>query len=263
MPDGLIPFSDISGYAVAGICVVYFFAYFIRGTLGFGSAMPAVVGGAWVLPPHDAVLLALLTALFAQVQLLPQGVREANWRVAKPMIAGMAISVVAGVWIFANLKAESLTIVLGIALSLAVLVDVGGIAERASRHTRLDRASIAFGLSAAAGLLAAVAGAGANYFLSFYLRWAAPNPHVFRATNIVLSGAMVLWRSAVTLVMGLLTLKLLIESIVLMPVVYAGGWAGHYVSKRVPTKQFFGIFRVLLLAASVALIWKGVAALQK
>ena len=132
-------------------------------------------------------------------------------------------------------------------MSYSLAVDIGGIAERASRHTRLDRASIAFGLSAAAGLLAAVAGAGSNYFLSFYLRWAAPNPHVFRATNIVLSGAMVLWRSTVTLVMGLLTLKLLIESIVLMPVVYAGGWAGHYVSKRVPTKRFFGLFRVLLL----------------
>jgi hypothetical protein len=31
---------------------------------------------------------------------------------------------------------------------------------------------------------------------------------------------------------------------------------------RVPSKRFFGFFRVLLLAASAALIWKGVAALQ-
>lgn len=261
MPDGFVPFSDVSAYAIAGIVVVYFLSYFIRGTLGFGSAMPAVLGGAWVLPPHDAVLLALLTAFFAQVQLLPQGVREANWRVAKPMIAGMVISVVIGVWIFARLKAAWLTVVLGACLSLAVLVDIGGLAERASKHMRLDRASIAFGLSAAAGLLAAVAGAGSNYFLSFYLRWATPDRFAFRATNIVLSGAMVLWRFVVTFVLGLLTIKLAIEAALLMPAVYAGGWAGRHFAMRVPTKQFFGVFRVLLLAASVALIWKGLAAL--
>ena len=262
MPDGVVPFSDLSPYAVAGIVLVYFFSYFIRGTLGFGSSMPAVLGGAWVLPPHDAVLLALLTALFAQVQLLPQGFREANWRIVKPMIAGTIVSVAAGVWIFASLKAASLTIVLGVCLSLAVLVDIGGLAERASRHTRLDRPAIAFGLAASAGLLAAVAGAGSNYFLSFYLRWAAPNPRVFRATNIVLSGAMVLWRSVVTLALGLLTLKLLVEAVLMMPAVYAGGWAGRHFAMRVPTKRFFGLFRILLLAASVALIWKGIAALE-
>lgn len=263
MPDGLVPFSDVSGIAVAGIVAVYFFAYFIRGTLGFGSAMPAVIGGAWVLPPHDAVLLALLTALFAQVQLLPQGMREANWRIAKPMIAGMVISVAGGVWIFANLKATWLTIVLGACLSLAVLVDIGGIAERASRHTRLDRASIAFGLSAAAGLMAAVAGAGSNYFLSFYLRWATPEPRAFRATNIILSGAMVLWRSVVTFALGLLGLKLAIEAALLMPAVYAGGWVGRRVAMRAPSKRFFGLFRILLLSGAVALIWKGLAALSR
>ena len=48
-----MPFGDLSGYAIAGIFVVYFFAYFIRGTLGFGSAMPAVLGGVWVLNNLD------------------------------------------------------------------------------------------------------------------------------------------------------------------------------------------------------------------
>jgi hypothetical protein len=262
MTDGLVPFSDVSSYAVAGIVIVYFLSYFIRGTLGFGSAMPAVLGGAWVLPPHDAVLLALMTALFAQIQLLPQGFREANWKIARPMLAGMILSVVAGVWIFANLKAAWLTIVLGACLSFAVLIDIAGLADRAARHMKLDSGIVAFSLSAAAGLIAAVAGAGSNYFLSFYLRWASPHPFVFRATNIILSGFMVLWRSVVTLALGLITLKLVIESALLMPAVYAGGWAGRHFAMRVPTKRFFGFFRVLLLTASAALIWKGVAALQ-
>ncbi len=258
-----MPFGDLSGYAIAGIFVVYFFAYFIRGTLGFGSAMPAVLGGVWVLPPHDAVLIALLTSVFAQVQLLPQGIKEANWRITKPMIAGTVVSVAVGVWIFASLKAAWLTIVLGICLSVAVLIDIAGLADRAARHMRLDRISVAFGLATVAGLVAGIAGAGSNYFLSFYLRWASPQPRTFRATNIVLSGFTVLWRAIVTLFTGLITLKLVICSALVMPAVYAGGWAGRHASMRMSTQRYFGFFRILLLVASVALIWKGLAGLNR
>jgi uncharacterized membrane protein YfcA len=261
MTDSLLPFSDVPGSAIAAIVVIYFLSFFIRGTLGFGSAMPAVLGGVWILPPHDAVLIALLTSVFAQVQLLPQGFREANWRVAKPMIAGMLVAVVIGVWIFANLKAAWLTIVLGICMSVAVLVDIGGLAERAARHVRLDRMSIAFAIAAVAGLIAGMAGAGSNYFMSFYLRWTAPKPSAFRATNIILSGVMTLWRCIVTLFTGLITVKLVIESALVMPAVFAGNWAGRHVATRLSTKRYFGFFRLLMLLASVALIWKGIAEL--
>lgn len=261
MPDSYIPFSEISGAAIAAIVLIYFLSFFIRGTLGFGSAMPAVLGGVWFVPPHDAVLLALLTSVFAQVQLLPQGFKDANWRIAKPMLAGVLVSIAVGVWIFASLKAAWLTILLGIFMSFAVIVDIGGLAERASRHVRLDRMSIAFGLAAFAGLIAGIAGAGSNYFMSFYLRWASPRPAAFRATNIILSGFMVLWRCVVTLIAGLITIKLVIESALLMPAVYAGNWAGRIVSQRMSTRRYFGFFRIILLLASIALIWKGIAAL--
>lgn len=261
MTESYIPFSEISGYAVAAIVVIYFLSFFIRGTLGFGSAMPAVLGGVWFIPPHDAVLIALLTSVFAQVQLLPQGFKEANWRIAKPMLAGMLVSVVIGVWIFASLKAAWLTILLGVFMSAAVLVDIGGLAERAARHVRLDRMSIAFGLAAFAGLIAGIAGAGSNYFMSFYLRWASPQPSVFRATNIILSGFMVIWRSIITLILGLITIKLVIESVLVMPAVFAGNWAGRRVAERMSTKRYFGFFRIVLLLAAIALIWKGVAQL--
>ena len=68
-----VPFANLDGLSIAVVLAIYFLAYFIRGVLGFGSAMPAVLGSAWILPPHDAILLALLTSVFAQVQLLPQG----------------------------------------------------------------------------------------------------------------------------------------------------------------------------------------------
>ncbi len=261
MSFDFIPFQEIDGLAVAGLVVVYFMAFFIRGIIGFGSAMPAVLGSAWILPPHDAVLIALLTSVFAQVQLLPQGFRDANWKITKPLIAGTILSVIVGVWIFASLKAAWLTIVLGLILSAAVLIDIAQLTQHMAKVLRLDRFSVAFSLASVAGLMAGIAGAGSNYFLSVYIRWAAPEPRAFRATNIVSSGAMTLWRACVTLAAGLLTIKLAVESLLVMPAVYAGAWAGRKMGERLSAERYFGLFRWLLLAAAVALIWKGATAL--
>ena len=261
MTVDFIPFANLDGISIAAVAAVYFLAFFIRGVIGFGSAMPAVLGSAWILPPHDAVLLALLTSVFAQVQLLPQGFQEANWKIAKPMLAGTIVSVLIGVWIFASLKAAWLTIVLGMVISAAVLTDMARLAEHLAKMLRLDGAAVAFSLATLAGLIAGVAGAGSNYFLSFYIRWAAPTPRVFRATNIVISGFMTLWRAAVTLAAGLITIKLTVEAVLVMPVVYAGAWGGRKLAGRLSAERYFGLFRWILLIAAVALIWKGMAAL--
>jgi uncharacterized membrane protein YfcA len=262
MTVDFIPFANLDGISIAVVVAVYFLAFFIRGIMGFGSALPAVLGSAWVLPPHDAVLIALLTAVFAQVQLLPQGFREANWKIAKPALAGSIVSVIIGVWIFASLSAAWLTIVLGMVLTVAVLTDMTRLAERLAEKLRLDGFAAAFSLAALAGLIAGVAGAGSQYFLSFYIRWVAPSPREFRATNIVISGFMVLWRAVVTLAAGLITIKVTAEAVLVMPAAYAGAWGGRKLAGRLAPERYFGLFRWFLLIAAAALIWKGTAALS-
>ena len=260
MTSNLIPFANLDAISIAAVFAIYFFAFFIRGILGFGSAMPAVLGSAWILPTHDAILLALLTSVFAQVQLLPQGFRDANWKIAKPILIGSTLSVIVGVWIFVSLSSAWLTIVLGLVLSAAVLADMARIAERLASRLRLDGFAVAFSLATLAGLISGVAGAGSNYFLSFYIRWAAPTPREFRATNIVISGFMNLWRALVVLVAALITVKLTFEALLVMPAVYAGIWGGMKLTGRLSSERYFSLFRWLLLIAAVALIWKGMAA---
>lgn len=262
MPLDSIPFANLNGFSIAMVFAIYFFAFFIRGILGFGSAMPAILGSAWILPPHDAVLLALLTSVFAQVQLMPQGFRDANWKIAKPILAGMIVSTIIGVWIFVSLSTAWLTIVLGLVLSVAVLADMARFAERMASKLQLDGVVFAFSLATLAGLISGIAGAGSNYFLSFYIRWAAPTPRVFRATNIVISGFMNFWRALVTLVAALITIKLTVEAALLMPAVYAGVWGGRKLTGRLSPERYFGVFRCLLLMAAAALIWKGKSALN-
>ncbi len=260
MSPEILPFHDVSPLAVIGLVLVYFLSFLIRGLIGFGSAMPAVLGSAWILPPHEAVLIALLTSVFAQVQLLPQGFRDADWKVTRPLLAGTVVSILLGVWIFASLKAEALTVVLGACLTFAVLADMAQLTKRLATRLPLDHFSVAFALGALAGLIAGIAGAGANYFMSFYIRWAVPKPLPFRATNIIISGVMAFWRAAISLAIGLITIKLTLEAALVMPAAYAGGWAGRRLMGRLSDRRYFLTFQVLLLLASLGLVWKGLGA---
>ena len=67
----ITPFADIPLWAVIGVFASHFFGFFIRGALGFGSNMPIVLLTTWLLGPHHAILLVVLTAFVAQIHLFP------------------------------------------------------------------------------------------------------------------------------------------------------------------------------------------------
>ena len=58
---GISLFEGLSAQAIAAVALIYFVAFSIRGVIGFGSGMPAVLFSSWILDPHHAVLLALTT----------------------------------------------------------------------------------------------------------------------------------------------------------------------------------------------------------
>ena len=62
---GITPFETISVGAIVALVLLYLFSYLLRGVIGFGSATPAILGGVWIVPTHDAVILATLTSLAA------------------------------------------------------------------------------------------------------------------------------------------------------------------------------------------------------
>jgi len=68
--------GDRRGFAAHG------FGCFIRGAFGFGLNMPIVILTTFLLGPHHAVLLALLTTVVAQINLLPSAMKDADWPAA-------------------------------------------------------------------------------------------------------------------------------------------------------------------------------------
>jgi uncharacterized protein len=254
---GITPFESVSAGALAALVLLYVFAYLLRGVIGFGSATPAILGGVWIVPAHDAVILAVLTSFAAQIVLLPRGIRTCDRKILPPMLLGAGLSVVIGTWIFANLHAQGLTIAIGAILVFAVLAERLKITERMIEGRDLRNFKIPFCLTSFTGILSGISGVGANLMLSVYVRWAAPDPSTFRGTNMAYSGIVIFWRIIVIGVGGLLSLKLIVESALLVPAVLLGAFLGLKLGDRIDGKRYFHIIQIVLVLAAITLFWKG------
>jgi uncharacterized membrane protein YfcA len=258
---GVTPFDSVSTGGLTALVLLYVFAYLLRGVIGFGSATPAVLGCVWIVPPHDAVILAILTSLAAQIVLLPRGIRTCDRKILPPMLLGAALAIVFGTWIFATLNAQWLTIVIGAILVFAVFAERFKLTERVIEGRDLRNFKIPFCLTSFTGILSGISGVGANLLLSVYVRWAAPNPVTFRGTNMAYSGFAIVWRVIVLALGSLLSLKLIIESIILVPAVLLGAFLGLKLGDKIEGERYFHIIQIVLVVAAVALFWKGFAAL--
>ncbi len=56
-PGDISLFEGLSAPAIAAVALVYFVAFSIRGVIGVGSGMPAVLFSWWILDPHHGVRL--------------------------------------------------------------------------------------------------------------------------------------------------------------------------------------------------------------
>ena len=251
------PFAGVSWPAIGGIVVIYFLAFAARGAIGFGAIAPAIVLTSWVIPPHHAVLLAMIAATVPQLHLLPEGLRGGDWKVCRPVFLALALSIAAGVWLFAALSSDSLSLALGAIMTLIILLDMGQWLNRFAEKVDLRAYPVAFGLATAIGLVTGVAGAGGMMMLSVYLKHACRDHVSLRATAILLGTMLTLWRVLATAVIGLIDWQLIVESVLLMPVVYAGIWIGTRWFRTMTPKAFYRVFQGVLLVSAAGLMLEG------
>lgn len=258
---GVDTFAGLGPGLIALLAFIYFAAAFIRGLLGFGSGAPSVLFGAFILPPHEAVILSIFVATLAQLILLKDGIRDGSFPVAMPIIIGFGLASILGVWVFANLRAEWLTLVLGLLLISATLGDLTDAVTRFARKLDLTRLRVPFGLGCVAGFLGSIGGAGVGYFLSVYVRWATGSPAEFRGSNILISTFTCIWRIGVFAAFGLLAWHYLTGLLILVPAIVFGNWLGARASGELTPDRYFRIFQIVLLFGALILTIKGIRGL--
>ncbi|MEP3438791.1 MAG: sulfite exporter TauE/SafE family protein [Hoeflea sp.] len=249
-----VPFAGMPGWTVAAVIGIYVFSFFVRGAAGFGSAMPAVLLSSWLMPAHHAVILALLAGLVSQAQFLAQGVRGADWVVARSVVFSLMISITAGVLLFERLDADWLLLLLGlICMALVTVV----------RPPMVDRFVTVWGpgagivAGAISGFVGTVVGAGGMYLLVVYLRHVCTLPARLRATNIVVSAVFLAWRAFVAALAGLISLQFLSEVVLLVPAIVFGGWLGGRWFRSLDPVRFAQFLQVILSIASLGLVVRG------
>ncbi len=259
---GLSPFEGLGAAQVAALFLIYFGSFFIRGAFGFGSVTPAILLGALIIPPHHAVLLSLVATLASQIQLLPEGIRDGDWRVARPLLLATLIFIVVGVYLFREIEGEWLILVLGIALGFTVIADIFNMIARLAVRANLRSPLLAFTLSGIAGLITGVTGGGALFFLSVYIRHVTPSPRAFRGTNLLLTALHNFWRFGVVAFAGLVTPTLILEGAILTPLTLVAACLGGRAMGRLSPERFYRAFQLLVLLAAATVIAKGIVALD-
>ena len=254
---GIPVFADVSTLDVALLAGLYFLSFAVKGMFGLGAMPPLVIFGAWILEPHHAVVLAVVSNVFSQLQFIPEGDRNGDWRSVKGLILAYLPATILGVWIFGWLETAWLTVVLGVTLVAVLLAEWFSLFQR--YETTIQQRASVLGpvLAAVSGVLAGVAGAGGVIMVSTYIKFIVKDPRAFRATIILIATFFIGWRTVVFAANGFVSIPIFTECLVLLPISLVGGYVGSLLFGRIPKERFFPAFRIALLLASVNLVVKG------
>jgi uncharacterized membrane protein YfcA len=238
------------------LALIYTGSYFIKGAFGFGQLTPIILLSTWVIEPHHGVLLALMTSAFAQVQFVPDALKNGDWSIAKTLIVANFIGSAIGIWIFGNLDSSWLMLILGISLGILVLADVMNALAKLATLIDIRSPKITFGLSGFSGLLTGVTGAGGFFFLALYLRFTCPTPRTFRGTTLMITALMVAWRTFLLILSGFITSQILFEATLLIPFIFIGSRMGMSFHTHLNSNLFFRGVQLLLVFVAASVILK-------
>lgn len=260
LPADLVPFVGRSLWVAAAVAGANFIGFFIRGAFGFGSNVPIVLMTAWLLSPHHAIVLVMLTATVAQVHLLPQGMKQADWHVVGTVTPGLLIGIALGTWVFTELEAAWLILVMAVLIIFIVMLDRLRLIERISALLPLRSPWVASSLALTGATAGTISGGGTVYFLVVYFKLVCGTAEALRATNIAISGLFIFLRVAGIAATGFVEPRYLIEAALMVPAVFLGTIAGTRTFHHTPPARFYLALQYLLLLAALSLLLKGLAA---
>lgn len=256
---GALPFHGLSAAQIAGVAGVYALAFLMKGIFGYGAVSALVVGSSLFIPPHHAVLLAALSNVFTQIQFVPAALREGDRALALRLAVWVLPSIVFGVWVFSRTGETGLGLMIGVFILLLVLLEMAGLLNRLGPLIESNQRLSGPLASVVAGVTAGMIGAGGVIFLSIYVRLICPLKERFRGTILLVGSVFIFWRAAVLTAMGLLSMTLLAEALLLLPIAYVAGRIGTALMRVMPDPLFFKLYQLVLIAAALLMIGQSLA----
>lgn len=256
---GLAPFADLAAWQIALMALIYGGAFFVKGVFGYGAVPILIVVGSFVVEAHQAVVLAAVSNLMTHVQYLPEGFRHGQRRLVGRLALFVMPAIVVGVWIFARIDGGNLAVVAGAVILGSILLDHFGLLDPLAPAVRRHERKVGPAFGTLSGLISGIVGAGAVAFISLYIRVFARDRQSFRATIILMTGVILVWRLSVLSVSGLVTLRILTEALLLLPFSLFAGLVGTRLSSRLGDADFFLWYRLTLGLGALLLIYRGIS----
>jgi uncharacterized protein len=181
---------------------VVFVGGFLRGFVGFGSALVIVPVLALIFTPKLAVVMHAIMDLPSIVQLLPTATRHCSRRTVLPMIVSLLVGIPVGVYFLSTIEAEPMRIV----ISVLVLIMVGMLAL----NTRIVfatgvKASVTGGVIG--GILQGMAGVGGPPIVALLLS-RREDPDTTRGNVVVMMSCLIFSAILMFWVFGLVIRRL-------------------------------------------------------
>ncbi|GAA3669060.1 TSUP family transporter [Nocardioides ginsengisoli] len=235
--------TDPTTLATAALVVA--FASMLQQATGFGFALAATPLLALTVDAHAAVVLALMIGFLGTAWQAVDGRRACVWPVARRMLLGASVGMVAGVVLFRLADARTLQLLIGVAGLAAVAVLARGInLQHAGR--RLD-----YGSGLLSGALTTSVGTNGPP-LVFTLTARHFPPAAFRATLTTIFTLLDLISIAVFTVVGAITPDILVVLGWTLPSVVIGGALGVRLRPHLPPERFRKVTLALLTATALA-----------
>lgn len=242
------PFAALSldPVAFAFAAVMAGAAGLIRGFSGFGATMTLAPALSLVMPPPEAVAVALMMETAGASQSFPRAAREADWREFAPLTIAACAAAPFGSYLLVTLDPDVTRRMIGATVTVFVLVMLAGY-----RFKGRPRPAAAVSVGGLGGLLLGGTGVGGPPVILYLLSTRAP-VEVQRANIVIHIGVtsaallIILWLHQA---LGVVSLW---RSLALFPVLLAANWAGGRLFGRADETLFRRLALVFL--AGVGLV---------
>ncbi|RIV24130.1 sulfite exporter TauE/SafE family protein [Alicyclobacillaceae bacterium I2511] len=225
--------------------VIVFFAFVVRGSLGFGSGLISVSLLLFILPITMAVPIVYVVDTLGSLALGTYDFKQIKWQELPWLWPATIIGLAAGAWILRVLPAQHVTALLG--LFILAYVAYAWMVNPAS----LPRAHRSWGapLGVLGGAMGSLYGGGGPAIVA-YLQMRHLDKRGFRATFQLIAVTDGLVRGFFYAGLGLLNGPTLSSGLWLIPAMASGLWIGNRIHFRLDVRRFqYAILAVLALTA--------------
>jgi uncharacterized protein len=226
-------------------------AGFVNGLTGFGTAITALPIWLYVIPPTAASTLAIICAMFSQLQTLPMIWRHIRWRLALPLVVPGIIGVPVGTLLLPLI--EPRVFKLGVAGFL--IVYAAYVLLRRGKVSSAPGGTVVDGLVGfSGGVLGGLAGVPGVLPIVWtdFRGWSKEQRRGVVQTFNLATVSCALAAHAVT---GLLTRQVAVQGAIALPGTIVGVWFGAFAYRRLADHNYQRVVMLLLLVLGLMLLW--------